>query len=122
MTLRICSNKTHKGFSQFNRRMVVHELRDRLRTLDSDLVFLQEVQGLHLALHLAQTADFLVAKGLPPAALGQTPGEQIQTPPFGVQGGQQGEIGQGGVHDAHPLYKVINTGLERTRMTLPDWR
>ncbi|MBP6760901.1 MAG: EEP domain-containing protein, partial [Thauera sp.] len=49
MTLRICSYNIHKGFSQFNRRMVVHELRDRLRTLDSDLVFLQEVQGLHLA-------------------------------------------------------------------------
>ena len=48
MTLRICSYNIHKGFSQFNRRMVVHELRDRLRTLDSDLVFLQEVQGLHL--------------------------------------------------------------------------
>ncbi|MCV2219807.1 endonuclease/exonuclease/phosphatase family protein [Thauera sp. Sel9] len=48
MNLRICTYNIHKGFSQFNRRMVVHELRDRLRTLDSDLVFLQEVQGLHL--------------------------------------------------------------------------
>ncbi|MDA0235855.1 MAG: endonuclease/exonuclease/phosphatase family protein, partial [Proteobacteria bacterium] len=48
MPLRICSYNIHKGFSQFNRRMVVHELRDRLRSLDADLVFLQEVQGLHL--------------------------------------------------------------------------
>ena len=48
MALRICSYNIHKGFSQFNRRMVVHELRDRLRSLDADLVFLQEVQGLHL--------------------------------------------------------------------------
>lgn len=38
----------HKGFSQFNRRMVVHELRERLRRLNPDIVFLQEVQGLHL--------------------------------------------------------------------------
>lgn len=38
----------HKGFSQFNRRMVVHELRARLRELSADIVFLQEVQGLHL--------------------------------------------------------------------------
>ena len=48
MALRICSYNIHKGFSQFNRRMVVHELRERLRSLDADLVFLQEVQGLHL--------------------------------------------------------------------------
>lgn len=45
--LRICSYNIHKGFSQFNRRMVVHDLRDRLRTLDADLMFLQEVQGMH---------------------------------------------------------------------------
>ena len=38
----------HKGFSQFNRRVVVHELRERLRVLDADIVFLQEVQGQHL--------------------------------------------------------------------------
>ena len=38
----------HKGFSQFNRRMVVHELRACLRLLDADIVFLQEVQGQHL--------------------------------------------------------------------------
>lgn len=38
----------HKGFSQFNRRMMVHELRERLRALNADIVFLQEVQGLHL--------------------------------------------------------------------------
>ncbi|MDK9725891.1 MAG: endonuclease/exonuclease/phosphatase family protein [Sterolibacteriaceae bacterium MAG5] len=46
--LHIATYNIHKGFSQFNRRMVVHELRDRLRALDADLVFLQEVQGLHL--------------------------------------------------------------------------
>lgn len=38
----------HKGFSHFNRRLMVHELRDRLRALHADIVFLQEVQGLHL--------------------------------------------------------------------------
>ncbi len=45
--LRIASYNIHKGFSQFNRRMVIHELRERLRSLDADIVFLQEVQGLH---------------------------------------------------------------------------
>lgn len=48
MNLRVCTYNIHKGFSQFNRRMVVHELRERLRSLDVDLVFLQEVLGLHL--------------------------------------------------------------------------
>lgn len=46
--LHILTYNIHKGFSQFNRRMMVHELRDRLRHLNPDIVFLQEVQGLHL--------------------------------------------------------------------------
>jgi endonuclease/exonuclease/phosphatase family metal-dependent hydrolase len=46
--LHITTFNIHKGFSQFNRRMMVHELRDRLRHLNPDIVFLQEVQGLHL--------------------------------------------------------------------------
>ena len=43
--LTIATYNIHKGFSQFNRRMVLHELRERLRELDADIVFLQEVQG-----------------------------------------------------------------------------
>ena len=37
----------HKGFSQFNQHMMVHELREQLRALSPDIVFLQEVQGRH---------------------------------------------------------------------------
>lgn len=48
MKLKVCTYNIHKGFSQFNRRMVIHDLRERLRTLDVDVVFLQEVQGLHI--------------------------------------------------------------------------
>ncbi len=56
--LRICTYNIHKGFSQFNRRMVVHDLRERLRGLGGvDLVFLQEVQGLHLG-HARRHADW----------------------------------------------------------------
>ncbi|HEY1075279.1 MAG TPA: endonuclease/exonuclease/phosphatase family protein [Fontimonas sp.] len=40
----------HKGFSTFNRRLVLHELRDAVRATDADVVFLQEVIGEH-ALH-----------------------------------------------------------------------
>ena len=45
--LRIVTLNIHKGLSQFNRRLVIHELRDGLRALDPDIVFLQEVQGLN---------------------------------------------------------------------------
>ena len=44
-TLQVVTYNIHKGLSLFNRRLVIHELRDRLRTLGSDIVFLQEVQG-----------------------------------------------------------------------------
>jgi len=43
--LNVATYNIHKGFSHFNRRMVMHELRDRLRELNADIVFLQEVQG-----------------------------------------------------------------------------
>ena len=46
--LHIATCNIHKGFSQFNRRMAIHELRTQLRELAPDIVFLQEVQGLHL--------------------------------------------------------------------------
>lgn len=45
--LRVVTLNIHKGLSQFNRRMVIHELREGLNTLEPDLVFLQEVQGLN---------------------------------------------------------------------------
>ncbi|MDR0440835.1 MAG: endonuclease/exonuclease/phosphatase family protein [Candidatus Accumulibacter sp.] len=45
--LRIATYNIHKGFSQFNRRMMLYELREQLRLLDADIVFLQEVQGKH---------------------------------------------------------------------------
>lgn len=44
-TLRVATYNIHKGFSSFTHHMVVHELRDKLRGLRSDLVFLQEVHG-----------------------------------------------------------------------------
>ena len=46
-TLHVATYNIHKGFSFFRRRMVIHEVREHLRRLDTDLVFLQEVQGNH---------------------------------------------------------------------------
>ena len=48
-TLHISTYTIHKGFSTFNHRLIVHELRDHLRTLNTDIVFLQEVIGHHTA-------------------------------------------------------------------------
>jgi len=46
-TLTVVTYNIHKGLSQFNRRLVLHEIRDRLGSLDADVAFLQEVQGRH---------------------------------------------------------------------------
>jgi endonuclease/exonuclease/phosphatase family metal-dependent hydrolase len=47
MNLHVATYNIHKGFSHFNMRMMVHELRDRLRDVSADIVFLQEVIGAH---------------------------------------------------------------------------
>lgn len=46
-TLKIATYNIHKGFSFFKRRLVIHGVREHLRALNADLVFLQEVQGAH---------------------------------------------------------------------------
>ena len=46
-SLHVVTYNIHKGLSFFNRRLVIHELRDRLRTIGADIVFLQEVHGRH---------------------------------------------------------------------------
>jgi endonuclease/exonuclease/phosphatase family metal-dependent hydrolase len=45
--LTVVTYNIHKGLSQFNKRLVLHEIKDRLKTLDADVAFLQEVQGKH---------------------------------------------------------------------------
>jgi endonuclease/exonuclease/phosphatase family metal-dependent hydrolase len=47
-SLHVATYNIHKGFSFFRRRMVIHDVREHLRLLNADLVFLQEVQGNHL--------------------------------------------------------------------------
>src|SRR2546429_1446134 len=46
MRFTVATYNIHKGFSP-TRRMVIHELRDRLHGLSADILFLQEVQGAH---------------------------------------------------------------------------
>src|SRR5512132_593319 len=47
MRFTIATYNIHKGFSHLTRRMVIHELREKLRGLSADILFLQEVVGVH---------------------------------------------------------------------------
>lgn len=47
MRFNIATYNIHKGFSHLARRMVIHEVRDRLHGLSADILFLQEVVGVH---------------------------------------------------------------------------
>ncbi len=46
-SFRVLTVNTHKGFAFLNRKFVLHELRDAVRVVGADVVFLQEVQGAH---------------------------------------------------------------------------
>jgi endonuclease/exonuclease/phosphatase family metal-dependent hydrolase len=47
----------HKGLSPLNRKLVIHEVREKLHALDADILLLQEVQGVH-ARHQKKFADW----------------------------------------------------------------
>jgi endonuclease/exonuclease/phosphatase family metal-dependent hydrolase len=47
MKLRILSYNIHKGFTISNRDFILHEIRNALRDLNADILFLQEVLGHH---------------------------------------------------------------------------
>ena len=45
--LTVLTLNVHKGFTLFNRRFILPELREAVRSTGADLVFLQEVHGTH---------------------------------------------------------------------------
>ncbi len=47
ISFKVLTVNTHKGFTFFNRKFILHELRDAVRAVGADVVFLQEVQGTH---------------------------------------------------------------------------
>lgn len=47
LSVRVLTLNTHKGFSIFNRRHILPELREAVRSSAADIVFLQEVLGEH---------------------------------------------------------------------------
>jgi endonuclease/exonuclease/phosphatase family metal-dependent hydrolase len=44
-TIKVLTVNTHKGFTHFNRRFILPELREAVRSVSADIVFLQEVHG-----------------------------------------------------------------------------
>jgi endonuclease/exonuclease/phosphatase family metal-dependent hydrolase len=59
-SFRVMTVNVHKGFSFLNRRFILHELRDAVRSVGADVVFLQEVQGTH-ARHSSRVTDWPTA-------------------------------------------------------------
>ncbi len=58
--LTVLTVNTHKGFTLFNRRFILPELREAVRATSADLVFLQEVHGTH-ARHSARFSNWPAA-------------------------------------------------------------
>ncbi|MGF6527421.1 endonuclease/exonuclease/phosphatase family metal-dependent hydrolase [Variovorax sp. PvP013] len=46
-SIKVMTVNTHKGFTALNRKFILPELREAVRTVGADVVFLQEVQGTH---------------------------------------------------------------------------
>jgi endonuclease/exonuclease/phosphatase family metal-dependent hydrolase len=57
VSFRILTVNTHKGFTFFNRKFILHELRDAVHAVSADIVFLQEVMGSH-ELHATRIANW----------------------------------------------------------------
>lgn len=55
--MRVLTVNTHKGFTPFNRRFILPELREAVRATGADVVFLQEVLGSH-ARHASRLIDW----------------------------------------------------------------
>jgi len=56
-SVKVLTVNIHKGFSPFNRKFILHELREAIRNVGADVVFLQEVSGSH-AWHESRVANY----------------------------------------------------------------
>ena len=76
--LRILTYNLHKGFSADNRRFILHQIREALIDTDTDILFLQEIQGEHQQLAKKHAdwpdcshSDFLAQDAWPHVAYGK---------------------------------------------------
>ncbi len=56
-TIKVLTVNIHKGFTALRRKVMLHELREAVRAVGADLVFLQEVSGSH-SLHPARYSNY----------------------------------------------------------------
>ena len=56
-SIKVLTVNIHKGFTFFNRKFILHELREAVRSVGADVVFLQEVSGTH-ARHESKVANY----------------------------------------------------------------
>jgi endonuclease/exonuclease/phosphatase family metal-dependent hydrolase len=70
LPLTVMTVNTHKGFTTFNRKFILHELRDAVRKVGADIVFLQEVLGVH-EVHERKIDEFLADSIWPQFAYGR---------------------------------------------------
>jgi endonuclease/exonuclease/phosphatase family metal-dependent hydrolase len=56
-TFTIATYNIHKGLSPLNRKLVIHDVREKLQAFNADIVLLQEVQGAH-AKHQTRFPDW----------------------------------------------------------------
>lgn len=108
-TLTVATYNIHKGFSHFNRRVVMHELRERLRELNADIVFLQEVQGEHSrhGQHFANYPEgaqheFIADRRWPHSAYGKN---------CVYEAGHHGNA----ILSRHPIVQMLNTDISAHR-------
>jgi endonuclease/exonuclease/phosphatase family metal-dependent hydrolase len=57
LSIKVLTVNIHKGFTFFNRKFMLHALREAVRFVGADVVFLQEVTGTH-AWHESRVADY----------------------------------------------------------------
>ncbi len=69
--LRVLSYNIHKGFNTGNRKFILGKIRDAIRSVQPDLIFLQEVQGHHVERMSKPQFEFLAHKIWPHFSYGK---------------------------------------------------
>lgn len=124
--IRMLTLNMHKGFSVFNRRFVLHELREAIRNCDADVVLLQEVLGEHRD-HSTRWErwpehsqyEFLADTLWPAFAYGRN-----AVYPAGHHGNALLSRFRISHHDNHDvsIYRHEKRGLLHCVLQVPDWR
>ena len=85
-SFKVLTVNIHKGFTFFNRKFILPELRDAVRSVGADVVFLQEVTGNHIKhpdkfdnFPEAPHYEFLADTIWPQFAYGKTPSTPMAT-------------------------------------------